>query len=811
MADDKTILLKVELDTTQLQKNAKASEAALAKLTPELKKIGEEQGKTSIAYVKAKNEIALHNKTLKDSLNAIEKNAKANKNNTGSLNEMKDRLSAATLAYNNLSKSERLNSEIGGKLKTEIKGLSDELKENESAIGNNTREVGNYANATAGLTGPLGAASNGVKGLGAQFKILLANPIVLVVTGIVAAFVALGKAFTRTEEGQNKLAKATAVISYVFEKLFDLLVPIAEFVGDVLGKAFEDAGIAIDLVAQGIANALDYLGFKDAANGVRDYVAETEKALKTVQLIADIRAGVEREERTQLVERAKREAEIAEIREKAADKENVSAEERMKLLKRAGDLNDEIFAKEEQIAKAKFIALREENKLTESNIDAKRAEAEAEAEYISVQTQRANNQRKLTAELVTAERELESDRAKAAAAAKKRHEDYLKRVQERVKFARLIRDEEIKLIDDVLVRERTALIESQERRIKDLEFTKYTEEEKAKLTRLIRENLNKDLEKFDSDARIKRNKAYDEEYGTVNELRTKSLKIAKEIVDEDVRHTKKGEQEKTQITSEETLKRVTVALNSAQQLSSALFQIKQNQIQAELNADKEKYDTQTQLLNDQLDAGLISQAEYDAKKSELDSKAAAKEKKLKEEAFKKEKAAALISAAINTAVGVTAAAPVIPLMVLTAALGAIEIATIASQPTPKFEKGGGLFGGKPHSQGGTKGYFDDGTNIEVEKDEMFFILNKNAKDKISQLSALNTSTGGVPLMSDGGVMKFAGGGAVLSQASKNGNNTFSQAQQLNAAISALPPIFVAVEDINKGQGERAKVVNRSDF
>lgn len=811
MADDKTVLLRVELDTTQLEKNAKASEAALAKLVPELKKIGEEQGKTSIAYVKAKNEIALQNKTLKDSLNAIEKTAKANKNNTGSLNEMKDRLSAATLAYNNLSKSERENAEVGGILKEEISGLSSELKENESAVGNNTRNVGNYSDAVGGLSGPLGAASNGVKGLGAQFKLLLANPIVLVITGIVAAFVALGKAFTRTEEGQNKLAKATAVFSYIFEKLFDLLVPIAEFIGDVLGKAFEDAGIAIDMVAQGIANALEYLGFEDAANGVRDYVAETERALAMVQKIADLRAGIEREERTQLVERAKREAEIAEIREKAADKENVSAEERMKLLKRAGDLNDEIFAKEEQIAKAKFIALREENKLTESNIDAKRAEAEAEAEYISVQTSRANNQRKLTAELVTAERELESDRAKAAAEAKKRHEDYLKRVQEQLKFARLIRDEEIKLIDDVLERERTALIESQERRIKDLDFTKYSEEKKAKLTRLIRANLEKDLEKYDEDARVKRNAAYEKEYGAVNDLRTKSLVIAKEIVDEDVRHTKQGEEEKTQITSDEALKRVTVALNSAQQLSNALFQIKQNQIQNELNADKEKYDEQTQLLNDQLDAGLISQADYDAKKSELDSKAAAKEKKLKEEAFKKEKAAALISAAINTAVGVTAAAPVVPLMVLTAALGAIEIATIASQPTPKFEKGGGLFGGKPHSQGGTKGYFDDGTNIEVEKDEMFFILNKNAKNRIAQLSALNTSTGGVPLMEHGGVMKFEGGGAVLNAASQSGNNAFNQQQQLNAAITALPPIFVAVEDINTGQGQRANVVNRADF
>jgi hypothetical protein len=265
-----------------------------------------------------------------------------------------------------------------------------------------------------------------------------------------------------------------------------------------------------------------------------------------------------------------------------------------------------------------------------------------------------------------------------------------------------------------------------------------------------------------------------------------------------------------EIATGELAKRATLALNSAAQVSNALFQIKQNQITAELNADKEKFDTQTKLLDDQLAAGLITQSVYDAKKSELDAKAAAKEKKLKLEAFKADKNAALISAAINTAVGVTAAAPVVPLMVLTAALGAIEIAAIASQPTPKFAKGG-VFGGQAHSNGGTKGYFDDGTQIEVEKDEHFVIVNKNAHGLMSQLDYINQSTGGVPLLANGGLMKFEGGGVAVSNASQNGNNAFNQQQQLNNALTSMPPIFVAVQDINAGQGQYAKVVNSSDF
>ena len=810
MADDKTILLKVELDTGQLKANAKAAEAALQKLTPELKKIADEQGKTSIAYAQAKAEIQRQNKVLGDSVKAIEKTERANKTNSGSLNEMKDRLSAATLAYNNLSKSERLNSDIGGKLKTEIKGLSDELKASEKEVGNNTREVGNYSNAMSGLPGPLGAAANGIKGVSTQLKAMLANPVVLTLGAIVGAFAALRKAFVSTEEGQNKLAKATAVISYLFEKLFDIIEPIAAFIGDVLGEGFKNLGLVIDAVTNSIADSLDVLGFESAAQGVRDYIEETEIALQKVQLIADLRAGIEREERTQLVDRAKKEAEIALAREKAADKENVSVEERISALKRAGELNDEIFAKEEKIAKAKFIALKEENELTNSNIDAKRAEAEAEANYISVQTQRSANQRKLTAELVTAERELETQTKAAAAAAKKRHDDYLKRVKERLSYARQVRDEEIKLIEDTELAERIALIESQERRIEDLKFTNLNEEQKSRLTILIRANLQKSLDKLDAKAAKTKQDARDKELSEIQKLNAQVLKDAQEVSNEIVTITQDEEFKKTEIATGETAKRATLALNSAQQVSNALFQIRQNQITAELNADKEKTDAQTQLLDDQLAAGLISQADYDAKKSELDAKAAAKEKKLKLEAFKADKNAALISAAINTAVGVTAAAPVVPLMILTAALGAIEIATIASQPTPKFAKGG-VFGGKSHSNGGTKGYFDDGTQLEVEKDEHFVIINKNAHGLMSQLDYINQSTGGVPLMANGGLMKFEGGGLAVSSASQSGNNAFNQSQQLNTALHSMPPIFVAVEDINTGQGQYAKVVNGSDF
>lgn len=263
-------------------------------------------------------------------------------------------------------------------------------------------------------------------------------------------------------------------------------------------------------------------------------------------------------------------------------------------------------------------------------------------------------------------------------------------------------------------------------------------------------------------------------------------------------------------------------LSSAQSLSDTLYQISANQIQKELNDVANKYNAQSQLLQDQLDAELITQAEYDAKKSELDAQSKAKEKKLKKEQFEKNKTAQLISAAINTAVGVTTALGAGPgvgfvMAAIAAALGAAQIALIASQPTPEFAAGGavplksGLFGGDLHTNGGTKGIFEDGTRVEVEKDEAFFILNRSASRAIRSLSNLNQMHGGAPLMANGGVLKFASGGSFAASVSRSVEDRYTQQNNLIQSIAGMPNPVVLVEDINSAQGNYTEVRNRATF
>ena len=255
-------------------------------------------------------------------------------------------------------------------------------------------------------------------------------------------------------------------------------------------------------------------------------------------------------------------------------------------------------------------------------------------------------------------------------------------------------------------------------------------------------------------------------------------------------------------------KKAVATLNGAEQLAGAISQIQQNRLANELIAEQNKNDENQKNLQAQLDAGLISEAEFKSKKSDLDAKFRAEESKLKREAFEKEKAAAIIKSIINTAVGVTAAAPVIPLMILTGVLGAVETGLIASQPTPKFAKGG-TFGGSSHANGGTKGVFSDGTQIEVEKDENFYILNKNASRHINGLSNLNQQFGGIPLMANGGAVTSSG---IMASNITNGVDANLNAQnQLLRMIEMMPKPVVIVQDINDAQGNLASVENRANF
>ncbi len=437
MAEEKEILIKLDFDIQDFSKAAAEANGKIAQLNEQQKELKKNGEQGSLQFQKNAEKLRGYKKEVSENNKIIDNLTKATKANTGSMEQQKAQLSLLTKQLDLMSKSERDNSAAGKKLKKDILDLTNSLKGQEEAVGNNRRSVGDYTKGLNQMGGAAGGAVGGLTRLTEGFKLLLANPIVLIVTGIVGAFMALKKAFTSTEQGQNALAKGTALVSTIFEKFFDIIEPIASFIVDVVVGAFEELGKAADNAAKLVADAMEFLGFEEAADGIREFNDASADLIKNTQLVADARARADIEERKLIVNRAKAETKISQLREIASKKESVSAEERKKALQEAAKLTDEVAAKEEELAKLRFMAIKLENQQTNSNKEAKKAEAEAEAALILIQKKRADGQKKLNSELVGVERELSREREtafkKQQARAKKEADDAAKKAAEILK------------------------------------------------------------------------------------------------------------------------------------------------------------------------------------------------------------------------------------------------------------------------------------------------------------------------------------------------------------------------------------------
>jgi len=217
-----------------------------------------------------------------------------------------------------------------------------------------------------------------------------------------------------------------------------------------------------------------------------------------------------------------------------------------------------------------------------------------------------------------------------------------------------------------------------------------------------------------------------------------------------------------------------------QEASNAIFAIMSNNAAASTSRD-------IAALQDQKDAGVITEEEYEAQVEAVQRKA-----------FERKKRMDIAQAIINGALAMTTVAGQTGILAFAfspfiAAMTALQIAVISSQ---KFAKGGmieefangGMVQGKSHAQGGEK-FAVGGRVVELEGGEA--VINKRSTAMFSnQLSAMNAAGGGV---------KFADGG-LLNQPS------FSQQQfnalgqnQMMGAMGGSSKVVVVEADITDSQ------------
>jgi myosin heavy subunit len=295
------------------------------------------------------------------------------------------------------------------KLGKEIKDVNKEVvkgnKESKESYNELSQGVDKYTGgAISGFKGVVGSVRNAIKSFGVLKFAIAATGIGLLVTTIAS----LRAAFTASEEGQNKFAKIMTQIGVVTGNVIDLL---ANF-----GEGLFAAGKAMTRLVKGdfkgASEAFAEVGenINEVVEGVKNFGEETKKEIKLAGDVADARAKADKAERKLITDRAEANRQIAVLREKAVDKENVSVEERIKALKEAGKINDEIASQEIKAAQLRFEAKKLENSLAKSTKEDLDEQARLQARLIELETNRVNTQKRLTTEITTAYREEEAER-----------------------------------------------------------------------------------------------------------------------------------------------------------------------------------------------------------------------------------------------------------------------------------------------------------------------------------------------------------------------------------------------------------------
>jgi len=304
---------------------------------------------------------------------------------------------------------------------------------------------------TDAFTGSLGGVIKGIQGMTRAALAFIATPIGAIIAAVGLALGALTSFFKRSEEGQNALNKVVRIFSSILDNVLDVV--------DQVGKAIFEAisnpkQLVIDLgnlIKENLINRFEAFavigkaiakifsgefaeGFEDLANGAiqlttgiedftdkavaafdtviekaKEFAEEVEKDIETAKLLADIEAQLNKDERAFTVERAKRDAQIAELRLKSREDAKFDAEQRKAFLDEASELINKQLDEELKIAKARLFVLQENNKLANSTIETKQEEADLEARLSELQTKRFTEQRSLQREFLRINNEIKKE------------------------------------------------------------------------------------------------------------------------------------------------------------------------------------------------------------------------------------------------------------------------------------------------------------------------------------------------------------------------------------------------------------------
>lgn len=712
-----------------------------------------------------------------------------------SVNALRAQLALNTAELNKMSEAERTTSEAGINLSESTKALSDKLKTLESSIGDNRRNVGNYAEGvkegilqTNGLTGATGAMVGGLKssigGVQAFNAALKANPIMLVVSVILLLMSTIEKLMNRNTELSTSLKAAFAPFKVIFERLLDWITGL-----------FKGVAWVLENISKGVVWLLDNLGLISE---------ETKKAATAAAQLEKETQRIYQAETDALVPMAQMRREMEELKNIAAD-QTKSAKERQDALQAAQAKLQEIKKSELDILEAKYKQIKAQNSLSYTSAEAARAEQEALAALDEAKAKYATQEKEMIGQASGIEMQEQAKRAAAAKAAadakKKAEEDRIKAIADAEKKAA----DERKAQQDLILKQYGEAVTALQLDIAEKEVAggQATLEEQK---RVIDERLA--MEKY----RREQNLIGEQEYN--NNVRAINLEFAQMVADDNAARAEKEKNRKALDLENQRMLNDALAANDLEAQLARLDAQKAAEIaNAEaIGADTAAIEQRYDILKEE------RKKEYYNAQLNMASQTASQLVNLLGQESAAGKAFAVAQATINTYLGASKAIADggfwgIAQAAIVIAAGLKQVMSIVKTKEPdtkistntrKFAKGGQIYGAS-HSQGGVTFTGDNGQRFEAEGGENVYILNRKASGAINALSALNMEYGGRSFGSSG-VYRYANGGKI--QVTGNGsvsfptdvtlsdNSLMKLASIMYDSVAAIPNPQVAVTDIN---------------
>ena len=784
------------LDQTAFEKQSAKSEEAIITLTKQL-------NNNKVATSENAAQIKAHTTIVNSEAESVE--------------TLRARLALNTKALDKMSIEQRTNTESGKRMVAQTKEISDKLKELEKGVGDTRRNVGNYAEAietaTANLGGMTGATGQMIKGMSggiASVKAfnatLMANPFVAIASAILSVISAIGKLMDRNNELAASVKTILAPIELIITKVLDAVAALfAEIV-----KVFE-------WLAEAYIKVYNWLGL------ISD---ETVKAIESARGMAQVQRDIYNAETDNVLVLARQRRELEKMKTIVAE-QTKSLQERSEAADRGVEILRQMEQAELSVLRAKYEQIKAQNALSYTSDEDRRKEVEALAALEQKQAEYEAQRRELIGQRSGFEN---TERANAAAADKKRAEDYAKAQKAAAEKAKKAKEDADKKAAETAKKVQAEVLKRYEVGITEIQLKiresnigivdkKKALEDQDRLNQAILEKeryrLSQGLitqQEFDN-IRLEQRVAFQER---VSELEKAEADKKKESAAIDLEN--KRAIEEANITSDferETLRleqQRQLEVDAAEKVGADVTLIEAKYAQIREKREKELVNAKLQMTADI--AGQISNI--------MGQESAAG------------KVFALAQATINTYLGASKAIAQggiwgVAQAAIVIAAGLKQVASIAKvkEDVPKtntsvrkYAKGGKIYG-PSHAQGGVTFSGSNGQRFEAEGGENVYILNRRASNAINALSALNMEYGGRSF-GNSSVYKYADGGGfdvLSSQSLTNLNKAVKKDVDLSpntiAAIALAfvdgvqnaPNPIVSVQDITDVQRGRTLVID----